>query len=202
MLIPDTYLTIHEETLLFLYSCLLGAALGMVFDLFRALRTLLPHKGWMTALEDTLFLLFWAGTIAAFTSAFAKGDLRFYYIFGSILGFLLYRATLGNPVVGLLRRILGSITGLLRWCLRPVTALLVRMYRKCRGNFVTTDKIKEKSKNIHAALLIAPRKMLYNRHNRKRKQGETNHGSEEEDQKPESGSEKGSSKKNSEKGKK
>lgn len=179
MLIPDTFLTVHEETLLFLYSCLLGAALGLLFDVLRAVRLVLPHKTFAAALEDVFFLLFWAGCIAAFTSAFAKGDLRFYYIFGSILGFLLYRFTLGNPVVRLLRRILGGITGLLAWCLRPITALLVRMYRKCRGKFVTNAKNREKFKNIRKAPLIAPRKMLYNKHNRKRKQGDKNRGTEE-----------------------
>ncbi len=185
MLIPDTFLTIHEETLLFLWSCLLGAALGLLFDAFRALRLIIPHKGWAVALEDVVFLLIWAGAVVCFTSVLAKGDLRIYYLAGNLLGLILYRLTLGNPVVRLLRRILDTVLRLLRWCLRPITGFLVSMYRKYRGKFVRNAKNEKKLKNIHIAPLIAPCKMLYNKRNKMRKQGEKKGGKEEKDESPE-----------------
>lgn len=188
MQIPDTFLTIHEETLLFLASVLLGCGLGILFDLLRTLRMLLPHKSWFVALEDVLFLLVWAGAVVSFTSAFAKGDLRMYYILGNIIGFVLYRLILGNPVTSLLRRIFGGIFRLLRWILRPVTALLVRIHRKCKSKFVGSAKNLRKGKNIWSALLIAPREMLYNKHKNKGKQGERNLGSQKECEAPEGSS--------------
>jgi len=44
MLIPDTFLTVHEELLLFLGAILLGCILELVFDIFRAFRIIIPHK--------------------------------------------------------------------------------------------------------------------------------------------------------------
>ncbi|MBQ8514916.1 MAG: spore cortex biosynthesis protein YabQ [Ruminococcus sp.] len=185
MQIPDTFLTIHEETLLFLASVLLGCGLGILFDLLRTLRILLPHKSWFVALEDVLFLLVWAGAVVSFTSVLAKGDLRMYYILGSSMGFVLYRLLLGNPVTRLLRRIFGWILRLLGWIFRPVTAVLVRIHRKCKNKFVGSAKNLRKDKNIWSALLIAPREMLYNKHKNKGKQGERNLGSQKECKAPE-----------------
>lgn len=187
MQIPDTYLTIHEELLLFLWSCLLGGALGILFDGFRALRLIVPHKGWATALEDMVFLLIWAGSIVCFTSVLAKGDLRIYYILGSMLGFALYHCTLGNPVVQILRRILGAIVRLIRICFHPLYVLLVRIHSKCTKKFVRNAKNEGKIKNICAALLIAPQKMLYNKRNKKRKQGEKNRGTQKKCKTPKCG---------------
>jgi spore cortex biosynthesis protein YabQ len=167
--IPDTYLSIHEECLLFLWACLMGSALGIVFDGFRAFRLVIPHKGWATAGEDVVFVLLWASAIAGFTSVLGNGVLRFYYILGSILGFCLYRCLLGNPVVRLLRRILQLFLRIFRKILHPVVVLVVRIHEKCRCKFVRNAKNDGKLKNIFPFPLIRMGKMLYNGHNRKRK---------------------------------
>ena len=41
--IPDTYFTVQEQTTLFLFACLLGLPMGLLFDLFRMLRVLFRH---------------------------------------------------------------------------------------------------------------------------------------------------------------
>ncbi len=172
MLIPDTFLTVHEETLLFLWSCLLGGALGLCFDFLRTIRLLLPHKVWMTALEDILFLFLWAASLAAFSVALAKGDLRIYYIVGNLLGFLLYRVTLGNPILRIFSRILGAIFGILGKIFRPVGAAVVQLCGKCLGKFVGNAKNQGEEKKIQSSLLIAARQMLYNKHDKMERQGE------------------------------
>lgn len=177
MLIPDTYLTIHEELLLFLGSVLLGCALEMLFDLFRAFRLIIPHKTAAAALEDILFMLIWAGAVVCFTSVFAKGDLRIFYIIGNIIGFILWRVTIGNPLVRLLSKILNAFVKLLKWLLSPMTKLCVRTYKKCTCKFVNNAKNHKRKKNP----LIAVRKMLYNIFNTKGRKDEAEHGSEKKD---------------------
>ena len=184
MIIPDTFLTIHEETVLFLSSVLLGIGMELIFDVFRALRIILPHKAAAAAAEDVLFILIWSGSIAAFTSAFAKGDLRFFCIGGSIIGFVLCRLFIGNPVVKLLAKLMQTVVKIISWCTRPFRILCVRIYRKCRLKFVRNAKNRSQKKKIQPALLIAPFKMLYNVYNRKRKQGDNRSGSEKQRKKP------------------
>ena len=56
--IPDTYFTVQEQTTLFLFACLLGLPMGLLFDLFRMLRVLFRHAIVVVAIED---ILFWCG---------------------------------------------------------------------------------------------------------------------------------------------
>lgn len=178
MIIPDAYLTVHEELILFLSSAILGSLLGIVFDIFRAFRIIIPHRNFSAAIEDVLFIMIWAGSIVCFMSVLAKGDFRWYYIAGSILGFVLWRVTAGNPLTRLLSEVLGFIFGIIRRIFRPVKKLFMRVFRKCRRKFVKNAKIHIKGKNIWSAPLIAVQKMLYNMF--KRKKGREEHGSEKD----------------------
>lgn len=55
-----------EQTRLLIFAVLLGIPLGVVFDVLRTLRLLLPHGKLAAALEDVAFLLLWAGTLLCF----------------------------------------------------------------------------------------------------------------------------------------
>mgnify|MGYP002545496206 CR=1 FL=1 len=79
-IIPETYFTVHEQLTLFGASCLLGAALGVIYDAFRALRIALPHNKILVALEDIAFLLIYSVFIISFTSAPARGEFRVLYL--------------------------------------------------------------------------------------------------------------------------
>lgn len=72
--IPDTYFTVQEQTTLFLFACLLGLPMGLLFDLFRMLRVLFRHAMVVVAIEDILFCCTCAVTLAAFTSVACRGE--------------------------------------------------------------------------------------------------------------------------------
>ncbi len=186
MRIPDTFLSVQEETTLFFLSAVMGGALELVWDGVRAFRIAVPHKKTAEAIEDALFLVVWAGCVVCFTSVLAKGDMRFFYIVGSILGFILTRLTIGNPVTRLLSRIIKSIYAFLRWLTSPVSKLVVSVRKKWQKKFVTNAKIAPEKKNIWSALLIAKDKMLYNRSNHKKTKGDGKRGRKKHDEEPQS----------------
>lgn len=183
MLIPDTYLTVHEELILFLGSVILGCALELIFDIFRSLRVIIPHKAAANAIEDIIFIMIWAGSIACFTSIFAKGYLRIFYIVGSILGFVLCKLTVGDPLVRLLSMIWRFILRFIRWIFTPAIKIYTWIYNKYVQKIVNNAKIRRCIKNIWSAPLIAVRKMLYNIFNNRRKMGETKGDSEKKESK-------------------
>ncbi len=59
----------------------------------------------MTAIEDLLFFILYAIFIMSFTLGAARGEFRFYYMFGNVLGFLLYFFSVGNFITGIFLRI-------------------------------------------------------------------------------------------------
>ena len=95
MSVPETFFSVSEELRLFILSCAFGAAFGLLFEVFRTVRTILPHNIPLIAVEDTAFLLIYAVFLPAFASAAARGELRMYFAIGNILGFILYLATVG-----------------------------------------------------------------------------------------------------------
>ena len=107
--IPDTYFTVQEQTTLFLFACLLGLPMGLLFDLFRMLRVLFRHAMVVVAIEDILFCCTCAVTLAAFTSVACRGEFRLFYPVGMLLGCLLWRFTVGNSLLKITRKTAGFL---------------------------------------------------------------------------------------------
>ena len=76
----ETFFTVPEQTRLLIFAVLLGIPLGVVFDVLRTLRLLLPHGKLAAALEDVAFLLLWAGALLCFSTVLARGEFRGYYV--------------------------------------------------------------------------------------------------------------------------
>ncbi|MBO5226730.1 MAG: spore cortex biosynthesis protein YabQ [Ruminococcus sp.] len=167
MIIPDTFLSIHEETVLFIGSVFLGAVLSIVYSLILAFRAVVPHKIFSSALEDVLFILFWTGAVICFAAVSGKGVMRFFYIAGTLLGFTIAYLTIGRPAVRVLSRILSAVCRFFRWLFSPFGKILVRFRGKLTWKFVDNAKNKGKRKNIRSALLIVKEKMLYNNNKNK-----------------------------------
>ncbi len=137
MIVPETFFTISEELWLFFLSCAAGAVFGVYYDVFRTLRLTVPHHGFFIFLEDVIFLASYALFLSAFASAEARGELRAYYAFGGILGFILYYFTIGRFVMRFMKKIVG-IT-------KIFIAAIVKPAKFIMGKFVGITKIIVKS---------------------------------------------------------
>ena len=173
MIIPETYFTVSEELRLFGLSCLFGAALGVVWDVFRTARLVLPHNGLLVALEDIAFLLFYSVFLSAFAVSAARGEMRFYYVIGNISGFTVYLLTLGSIVSASMRKIFFALKTVFRVVTAPFRKAFVLLGKKVTVKFVGTSKVvvqKFKKSGIH---LRKPSVLMYNRReNKMRKNGD------------------------------
>ena len=163
MNIPETFLSVHEELFLLGISFLFGMGIGLCYDVIRAVRIIIPHNFLLTALEDVLFLIGYLFFMVAFSSAFALGQFRFYYIIGNITGFALYFVTLGNFVINTLKKLIAVI-------FKPFKSAYVFLCKKLTPKFVRYSKVlKNKEKNFNF-LLLKSNDLVYNKkENKKRK---------------------------------
>ena len=162
MIIPETYFSVSEETEIFLYSCVLGVVLGAFYDFFRAFRAIFPHNSVLTAIEDIACLIVYSASLIAFSSAFARGEFRLYFVFGSIIGFVIYFFTVGSVVIKIIRCFLKIIFRLLKFILYPFKNIYVAMCEKVAVKFVgNSQNIINFFKNIKKPL-IERAEMLYN----------------------------------------
>lgn len=82
--------SINEQTLIFLYSIVVGQGIGVVYDFFRAIRKTFKFKTINTFICDCIFWLISLTMFLLFILNFAGGEGRFYIIFAMILGIILY----------------------------------------------------------------------------------------------------------------
>ncbi len=164
-MIPDTFWTTQEELLLFGCAVLLALPAGVLFDLLRLFRRLIPHHPLAVALEDVLWLLTVSLLLLLYATAFAKGVFRVYYAAGCLLGFVIYLCTIGRVTVPLLARLLRT-AGL------PAVRLgqgFAKICTKVRHRFVkSSKKLKIRHKNARNPLQD-PAGMVYNVHRKKKK---------------------------------
>lgn len=161
--VPETYFSVSEELVLFAYSCLLGAVIGVWYDLFRIIRLLLPHNFFLVAAEDIVFLGGSAAAVCCFTSAAVRSELHGWYVLGAAIGFTLYLLTLGSFVMRFARKLLTLVRTLLSLLLSPVRKAFVLFSQAIYRKFVGCSKVFVQYVKKALKHLKINRKMLYNR---------------------------------------
>ena len=121
-------ISITHQCQTFLYALLLGAALSLLYDVFRFLRLILPEQNWRIALEDIIYCLLCAFFTVYFALEWEQGRLRSYLLLGEFLGWILCHFTLGQLLYDAAKRIIFCIERLFHWIwkhfLRPIAKLL------------------------------------------------------------------------------
>ena len=137
----ESFFTASEQLRLFLLSCAFGIPLGILFDVFRVIRLIIPHGKILVAVEDVLFFCIYGVFLMSFVSAAARSEFRAYFCAGNLLGFALYYFTLGNTVVGLLRKLISLIKKGLSLVFGPLSKKFALICEKIRPFFVGSFKI-------------------------------------------------------------
>lgn len=173
MNVPETFFSVREELVLFGLSCLAGTVIGIFYDVFRAFRLIVRHRLWLTAIEDAAFLGAYAVFLSAFASAAARGELRFYYVIGNVLGFALYYFTLGSVVIRTFRKLFDAVHAVLKWAFAPFCRVYVLLRAKAKAKFVGSSKVLVKT--IKKISLLLPRSghLRYNKTENKKKRNVT-----------------------------
>lgn len=125
------------EVTLFWKACVLGLALGLVFEVFHTLRRLIKHCYLAVFLEDFVYCLFFSFIFYFYSQMLARGDLRFFILFGMIIGFAVERASFGALfdflVLGFLVRIKNVVFKIIKKIFifigKPIKKLLLTPIR-------------------------------------------------------------------------
>lgn len=155
----ESFFTVAEQTELFLLSVVMGGVFGVLFDVFRALRVLLPPlKGSAaTAAGDIIFFCICGFGIYVFSLLFAGGEVRGYYWAGAFLGGVIYIMTVGTVVMGIFHGIFDRLYRVLYKTFRKSAASAVKIFNKISQKikliFVAyAKKHKENEENIQKDL--------------------------------------------------
>lgn len=89
-------ISLSAQTSYFLWSLVLGVALGVLYDNVRAVRMVLCAGQIHVIISDIVFFAVCGVITSLFSLPFNKGDVRAFILFGEAVGFLAYRITLGS----------------------------------------------------------------------------------------------------------
>ena len=109
-----------NENEFLLHSLLLGGFVSLVYDGFRILRRVIPHKDFVVSLEDMGFWLYCGGRVFLLMHRESDGTLRWFAVLGALTGMLLYRKLISPWLVKYSALVLGKLLGLLGRFLRFV----------------------------------------------------------------------------------
>ncbi|MBR3446983.1 MAG: spore cortex biosynthesis protein YabQ [Oscillospiraceae bacterium] len=98
-------LPVSLELTRFAQSLLLGIPAGLLLDLFRTLRALLPHHPLTVFLEDALYTFLLCFLLQCFVWMYADTALRWQYALGELIGLAVYLLTAGTVWGRVLRRV-------------------------------------------------------------------------------------------------
>lgn len=111
----ETFFSVSEQCSLFLLSVILGMGIGVFYDVFRTLRIVFPPAAKKNAVfaEDIIFMAVSGAAVFLYAAVLCRGQVRFFCVVGTFLGFALYLATVGSIIVGILRSTAKFFIGLL-----------------------------------------------------------------------------------------
>jgi spore cortex biosynthesis protein YabQ len=144
---------------IFLAAAGVGAVIGFVYDVFRILRKTAPHARFIVQIED---LLFWVGVtlfMFYFLLVMSDGEIRWYMIFGAVLGGVLYFTALSRlvmlvavTVIEFIKKLIITIIKIILWPFVTIFKLikkplvkLLRLIRKNLHGAASYGKMKAKS---------------------------------------------------------
>ncbi|MDE6781183.1 MAG: spore cortex biosynthesis protein YabQ, partial [Ruminococcus sp.] len=153
MNVPETFFSVNEELFLLGLSCIFGVVIGICYDIFRTARILFPHNTMLVVIEDVVFMAGYAVFLSSFASVCARGELRFYYVAGNAVGFIIYFFTFGSIVITTMKKIYFAVRKIIEIICRPLRSVYVNLQEKA-NKFVGSSKNSVKRIKKNKSLLI------------------------------------------------
>ncbi len=140
----------------FLLSIALGAAVGVVYDMFRAFRRAIPCRKISVFFQDVIFWLIACIVFFCFSLIRCEGQIRFFALLGMFSGFALWIMTVGKYAHKLPAKAIHKLYRLAKSAARFIGKILNKLTlnksadkMKAKKKGKTKSKTKWKSKSEH-----------------------------------------------------
>ena len=140
--------SLADQTVYFLFSLLFGVILSALYDVVVVLRIIGLNKLWQTITLDVLYMFLCAVLTVLFAMPFNKGEVRYFVLFGEIIGFFVYRYTLGGLSVKIYSEIIRFIRLIIEKSLQISRFFLHKVLKVNRFVVYNVGVILYKAQNI------------------------------------------------------
>lgn len=102
--------TLSEQMFALLFAVILGAFLGLLYVLVKALRIVFKPSKSLLFIFDFLYMTICTFCTGLFSMAYSLGDTRYFTVIGEVFGFLLIYFTLGKVSIYLFEKTYSYIS--------------------------------------------------------------------------------------------
>jgi len=133
-------ISITEQSVVFLFSCVVGGLLGAFYDVFRIIRIAFNSKWLSIFFQDLIFCIFSAFSIILLVFYTNSGTVRWFSLLGCFICFALYHLTIGRIVIFMSRKIINFIKQVLGFIykitvipLKKIVLFIVKLLKRFLG---------------------------------------------------------------------
>lgn len=130
-------ISVTQQMQIFFGALAIGCVFGMIFDIFRAVRALIPPPTVIAFVQDILFTSLCACLCFTYTLLTNSGQLRAYIFVGAAIGFIIYFNTVGAIFIKAFRRMTLAIKRALSKAFRAISqkigAFFALLWKKTSG---------------------------------------------------------------------
>ncbi len=137
----ETFFTAKTQLEVFLISCGVGLVLGLIYDIFRVFRIVVPHTNLLVAIEDVILITLYSVFTMCFAFSLMRGQIRVFFLVGNALGFTVWLLTIGSIVVKTVNRIksyIMAVFNILKLPFKQVKILILRLKKKLKKSAKNT----------------------------------------------------------------
>ena len=145
------HLELAFEAELFFLSCLLGAGLGVVYDILKVLRNMVGHHKVVVFIEDFIYALMFGFGYFSFCTGLT-GSIRGFVIFGMLVGCIIEMKTLGKATVFLLTKVFDTVW---RFTFAPLGSVFSKIFGSIHRRIVKKNlNFLKSKKNVKKPLKV------------------------------------------------
>lgn len=154
----------ENENVFLLYALIMGAYITFVYDSLRVFRRVIPHGSLLISLEDLGFWIYCAAKVFVLMYHESNGMLRWFAVFGALVGMLVYKKLVSPFFVGyvtlILRKLLQILGNIGSCALRPLIHTIRKAQRTARQGKIRALRRRTEAKWLLKKKLTFLRKML------------------------------------------
>lgn len=153
---------LNAQTQIFFYSLGFGFLLGILYDVFRTLRTVISNSRGFVLFMDLLYFTACAFLIFCFNMVVDSGHIRIYIALGELLGWLIYYFSFGAIAIKAGNAVSAFIKRLFRLIFKPIRIIIQKSRRKMRRFGGFCKKIIRKNDKKTKFILQKHKNIVYN----------------------------------------
>lgn len=141
------------QTVCFLWSIITGVILSVFYDVLSSLRKAGLNSDIAIFFQDIFFFIIASPVIFLFLLATTNGEVRFYIIFGIIIGFFSFKLTLSKILVLLLSKVFVAFSCFFNFIARVFNKIIIAIEVSLGKKYKKTAFFLKKASNTLKKLL-------------------------------------------------